>query len=79
MKMIKLQDDVHALILRNCTKDMTIGEFLRKVVSGEPFVDELKKALETTKLPITNDLVQVAQWIVNEHKRRIEGTHPESK
>lgn len=85
-KMVKIDDDVHALIIRNCTKDMKISDFLRDAVSGEPFVSRLKEVLPRTVagieankkgeqriLSVADDLVRVAQWIVNEHKRRVEG------
>jgi len=86
LKNIKIDDDVHALIVRNCTKDMTISDFLRYAVSGEPFVGRLKEVLPRTvagieankkggrrDLSVADDLVRVAQWIVMEHKRRVEG------
>lgn len=77
-KMVKMKDEDHAKLLRYCTKDKTLGECIAGLLAGEPFVTRLREVLPRTIagieankkgeqriLNVADDLVKVAQWIVN--------------
>ena len=82
-KQIKIEDDVHARLSRYCTRDRTYGQCIADLLTGEPFVSRLKEVLprilariESAKQSgrsdpsMADDLVRVAQWIIESCEQR---------
>lgn len=48
VKQIKVKDELHAKIMRECPKIKTISEYIDELLAGEPFIEELQQVLSKT-------------------------------